>query len=482
MLRFLSAADDHGSATARCGRREWLRLGGLAGVAGLGMLPGRLIANQPAAVVRAPGFGRAKSVLLLVAGGGQSQLDTWDPKPEAPVEIRGEFDSIATRIPGARFGEHLPLTAAIADRLTLVRSMSHEDLDHGSALYLTLTGRYHRKRSGNPPPSPDDLPCVGAMLSRVRPSREFVQTAVHVNGPVVAPVEPAPGQFAGFLGQKFAPLTLGDVAAGPLAVPGLAPQEALPVVRLSERGRLLEQLDAAVRETVRSRTLIDAGLQYQQAFEMLERPETRQAFDLSREPAALREAYGRNRTGQACLLGRRLVEARCPLVTVFLNHNVRGQDAAPEQMDEWGWDTHNDIFDGLAHWLLPRFDRAFSTLIRDLDERGLLDETLVVCLGEFGRAPLVALEKRFAGASPGRKHWAAVYSILFAGAGVGRGRIVGSSDSQGAYPASEPYGPWDTLATLFSALGLDPSTEYADATGRPYRLCDGRVIEALYQG
>ncbi|MCA9056426.1 MAG: DUF1501 domain-containing protein, partial [Planctomycetaceae bacterium] len=317
----------------------------------------------------APGFGRAKSVVVLFAGGGQSQLDTWDPKPNAPAEVRGAFDSIATRVPGARFCEHLPRTAEVSDRLTVVRSMSHEDLDHGSAIYLSLTGRYHRKRSGNPPPAADDLPCFGSILGRVRPSRDFVQTAVHVNGPIVAPTDPAPGQFPGFLGQKFAPLTLGDVSAGALAVPGLEPLAGLPEVRLRERGRLRDAIDLALQSEATQRRLRDADVLYAQAFEMLERPQTREAFDLSQEPESLREAYGRNRTGQSCLLARPLVEAGCPLTTVFLNHNVRGQDAAGDQIDEWGWDTHNDIFEGLQHWLLPRFDRAFSTFIRDLDDR-----------------------------------------------------------------------------------------------------------------
>lgn len=482
MLRFATGHEaTRAAATGHIGRREWLRLGGLAG---LGLLPidrSRASPSKSDAAQR-PGFGRAKSVVLLFAGGGQSQIDIWDPKPAAPEEIRGAFASIETRIPGARFGEHLPLTADIADRLSVVRSMSHEDLDHGSAVYLSLTGRYHRKRSGNPPPSPDDLPCVGAMLARVRPSRDFVQTAVHINGPVVAPVEPAPGQFPGFLGPKYAPLTLGDVSAGPLAVAGLEPQSELPIVRMEERGRLLAQLDAALRDAAERRSVRDTDLLYEQAFAMLERPQTRLAFDLGREPDSLRDAYGRNRTGQGCLLARRLVEAGCPLITLFLNHNVRGQDDAAGNIDEWGWDTHNDIFEGLQHWLLPRFDRAFSTFIRDMDDRGLLDETLVVCLGEFGRAPLVALEKRFAGSSPGRKHWGAVYSIVFAGAGVSRGQIVGASDAQGAYPVTEPFGPWDTLATVFSALGLDPASHYTDATGRPYPLCDGRAIEPLYRG
>lgn len=485
MLRFLTGRDQSmPGGTGAVSRREWLRLGGLGGAAGWAaldrLLSRRAVASGSSTAEQAPGFGRAKSVIVLFAGGGQSQLDTWDPKPEAPSEIRGEFGAIGTRIPGVHFCEHLPRSADVADRLTIVRSMSHEDLDHGSAIYLSLTGRYHRKRSGNPPPAPDDLPCPSAILARVRPSRQFVQTAVHINGPVVAPQEPAPGQFPGFLGLSHAPLTLGDVASGAIAAPGLEPLSDLPTVRMTSRGQLLDQLEATLRQFDRGLSSTEIDPLYDRAFALLARPETRLAFDLRQEPDRLREEYGFNRTGQGCLLARRLVEAGCPLVTVFLNHNVRGQDAASTNIDEWGWDTHNDIFEGLQHWLLPRFDQAFSTLIRDLDQRGLLEETLVVCLGEFGRAPLVALEPRFAGASPGRKHWGAVYSILFAGAGVGRGQVVGASDSRGAYPTTTAYGPWDTLATIFSALGIDPASHYTDPTGRPWQVSDGRVIEPLY--
>jgi hypothetical protein len=359
--------------------------------------------------------------------------------------------------------------------------MSHEDLDHGSAIYLALTGHYHRKRSGNPPPSPEDYPCQGAILHQVRPTRKFAQTAVHVNGPVVAPQEPAPGQFPGFLGQKHAPFTLGDVSTGEIAVPGLGPQVDLPALRLDERRRLLTQIENALRAQERSAEHLRTSVLYEQAFDMLARPTTRLAFDLRQEPDDLRRRYGLNRTGQGCLLARRLVEAGCPMVTVFLNHNVRGQDAAASDIDEWGWDTHNDIFDGLKNYLLPRFDQAFTAFILDMEARGLLAETLVICMGEFGRAPLVALEKRFAGASPGRKHWASVYSALFAGAGVVQGQTVGSSDSRGAFPASQSYAPWDVTATMFSALGINPSGHYTDATGRPFKISEGRPMRELWE-
>jgi uncharacterized protein (DUF1501 family) len=215
---------------------------------------------------------------------------------------------------------------------------------------------------------------------------------------------------------------------------------------------------------------------------MLSSPVARDAFDLAREPASLRDRYGQHRSGQALLLARRLVEAGVPYVNVIWNHTNRGQDLDDSDTDLYGWDTHNDIFTSLKDRLLPRFDESFSALIEDLDERGLLDDTLVVCLGEFGRAPRVALEAKFAGASPGRKHWPTVYSIVLAGAGVMRGAVVGASDRMGAEPASERYGPWDVAATIFSALGIDPHSHYTDALNRPFAITSGRPIEALYRG
>jgi hypothetical protein len=225
----------------------------------------------------------------------------------------------------------------------------------------------------------------------------------------------------------------------------------------------------------------DLEAQYGRAFDLLRNPRTQRAFDLSTEPDRLRDRYGRTRAGQACLLARRLVEAEVPLITVVWNHHSRGQDKAPDDSEAHGWDTHNDIFAILRKSLLPRFDQSFSALLEDLDSRGLLDETLVICLGEFGRAPLVAYERNFAGASPGRKHWAAAYSILMAGAGVGRGCVVGKTDRHGAYPVSESYGPWDVAATVFAALGVDPSGHYTDRLGRPLPISPGQPLREAYR-
>jgi hypothetical protein len=470
--------------TARLSRRAWLRVAALGGL-GLGFpRVGAASPNLPASSF--PGFGRAKSVILVFANGGQSQIDTWDPKPRAPAEVRGEFSAIRTAVPGTLLCEHMPRLARLADRYSIVRSVSHDDLDHGSAVYLALTGRFHARKSSNPPPEPTDFPTYGALLKRVRPNSRFPYTAVHVNGPAVVPEREAPGQFGGLLGREHEPLILGDVTQQRVAVPALEPSPEVPAQRLAARRQLLEGLDGGLdggpRRLDFAAHVADMNVLYEQAFQVLASPACHRAFDLSAEPQRLRDRYGRYRSGQACLLARRLVEAKVPLVAVMLNHSNRGQDKHPGETGSYGWDTHNDIFQALKIHLLPRFDQSFSALLEDLDERGLLDETLVICMGEFGRAPRVALEATFAGRSPGRKHWASAYSIVMAGAGVTRGAIYGGSDQIGAHVADRPVSPADIAATMFAALGIDPAAHYLDSLGRPFALTEGRPVDGLFAG
>jgi hypothetical protein len=479
ITRVIRIAYDH-RLRGRLTRRDWLRVGtlGALGLAG-GIDP--LQAAEPRSP-RVPGFGRAKSVIFVFASGGQSQIDMWDPKPQAPADVRGEFRAIPTALPGVALSEHMPKLARCADRYTIVRNLSHEDLDHGTAAYLALTGRYHTIRSGNPPPSPSDYPTYGAVLKKVQPTGRFLYEAIHVNGPALVPRIVSPGQDGGFLGREYEPLVLGDVSQAQIAVPGLVPQDDLPLVRLDERRSLRESLEQASHTLEQNRRALDVNRLYRQAYEMLSTPRFRRAFDLGDEPPALRDRYGRHRSGQACLMARRLVEAGVPWITVIWNHSNRGQDDEPDNTDLYGWDTHNDIFASLRDRLLPRFDESFAALLEDLDERGLLDETLVVCMGEFGRAPTVALEPKFAGSTPGRKHWANVYSIVVAGAGVKRGAVVGASDRLGADPVGDRYGPWDVAATMFHALGVDPHAHYRDALDRPFAATLGSPIEQLYHG
>ena len=458
-------------------RREWLNMTSGAGLAFLGEVLRQRSARSDEGL-RGAGFGRAKSVLVVLASGGQSQLETFDPRPDAPLEVRGQFGAIESSVPGTFLCEHLPRLAKLAHRYAIVKSMSHDDLDHGSALYLTLTGQYHQRLSSNPPPRETDHPFFGSVLEQVRPRSKFLRTSVMVNGPALVPFEPGPGQYAGLLGRRFDSLVIGDLTTDQPAIPGLERLEEMNSERQRIRRQLLNQLEPIRPQA--AQPAIDMQTLYQQAYEMLDRPAARQALDLDAEPAALRDRYGRHRPGQACLLARRLIEAEVPLVTVVWNHSNRGQDKYPDDAEQFGWDTHNDIFDVMGGSLLPRFDQSFSALLEDLDQRGLLESTLVVCLGEFGRAPLVAIESKFKGASAGRKHWAAAYSIVVAGAGVRGGATVGATDRQAAYPISTKYAPWDVTATIFHALGIDPSGHFYDSSNRPYPVSSGQPIAALY--
>ena len=448
-------------------RRDWLRIG-IPALLGAGFTRA-----APPAMKRA-GFGRAKSVLVVYTSGGQSQLDTWDPKPDAPEEIRGIFRTIPSALPGLRVCEHLPRLAKLATKYTVLRSMTHDDLDHGSACYLALTGQFHPRKSSNPQPKPTDFPALGAVLKRVRPTDRFPHTAVHLNGPLLAPFEEAPGQYGGFLGRAYEPAELGNVLESERLLGGLDLPPDVPAERLRDRRSLVGRLDARGPQS-------DHLELTAKAFDLVNAPRVRAALDLGREPARLRDAYGRHRAGQACLLARRLIESEVPWVTVFFNHGIRGQDDHPDDTDEYGWDTHNDIFEAMQKHLLPRFDHSVAALLEDLDQRGLLATTLVVIMGEFGRAPLVALEKNFAGSSPGRKHWAGCYSVVLAGAGITPGAVFGASDRHAAYPQADPVTPGDLSATLFHALGIDPAAHYTDATDRPYRIAAGDPVTRLFR-
>jgi hypothetical protein len=458
------------SAGKKPTRRDVLRLGvpAMLGLnAGLrGAAPGATAA-------------RAKSVVVIFTSGGQSQLESWDPKPDAPEEIRGIFGTISTSVPGYRVCEHLPRLAKLAHRYAVVRSMTHDDLDHGSACYLALTGQFHPRKSSNPQPSPNDYPALGAVLKRIRPAKHFPHTAVHVNGPLLAPREVAPGQFGGFLGRAFEPFEIGNVMEAERILEGLDLPDDVPVKRLDARRRLLDRLEYSAGADERLPAASDRLLLARQAFDLIHAPQVRAAFDLGREPATLRERYGRHRSGQACLMARRLVEAGVPWITVFFNHGIRGQDDAPDDTDEYGWDTHNDIFMAMKDHLMPRFDHSVSAFLEDLEQRGLLKQTLVCIMGEFGRAPLVAVEKNFAGSSPGRKHWAACYSVVLAGAGITPGAQYGQSDRHAAYPQADPVRPGDLFATLFHALGIPADTHYDDLTSRPNRMVTGEPLKKL---
>jgi len=440
-----------------------LRVGAL-GVFGLGL--GDLLAARAPATAGPPArlrsLGRAKACILLFMWGGPSQLDTWDPKPEAPAEVRGEFRPIATRVPGVWVSEHFPRLAQLTDRYAIIRSVTHDDPAHLSSVHHILTGHHAPKvKSDAEPPSRRDSPAVGSALARLRPGGVALPSFVTMPWIASHPAAPggkAPGQNAGWLGAAYDPfLLLADPSAPNFAVPQLARPAELTTERLAARRDLLAGLDA--------RATPGEGFSHslQRALDLLTSDAARRAFDLSREPAPLRDRYGRHVHGQCLLLARRLIEAGVRLVCV--NWHQDGQ---------FFWDTHQNNFNGLKTRLMPPADQGFSALLEDLSQRGLLDETLVVWVGEFGRGPRINRQ------NAGREHHPGCYSAVLAGGGVRGGQVYGRSDHLAAYPAADPVSPADLTATIYHALGVPPETTLQDREGRPAVLTEGRPLSALF--
>jgi hypothetical protein len=439
-------------------RRELLRVGGL-GIAGLGLadlLHARARATD--APRSAAGFGKARSCILMFMWGGPSQLDTWDLKPDAPGEVRGEFRPIATSVPGISISEHFPLLATQANRYAIVRSMTHDDPAHLSSVHHVLTGRHAlRVKSDADGPSRNDWPHIGSMLDTLRRRHHALPAFVSMPWLVSHPAAPggmAPGQNAGWLGQAHDPfLVSGDPSRSDFRVVGLQESADLSLDRLRLRRDLLQQLHQAD----------GLGGFQQQAFDMLTSPAAQRAFDLNKEAPATRDRYGRHIHGQCLLLARRLVEAGVPLVCV--NWHQDGQNF---------WDTHGDNFRALKNRLMPPADRGFSALLADLEARGLLDETLLVWVGEFGRRPHITRS------NAGREHWPACYSAVLAGGGIRGGQVHGRSDRVAAYPSENPVSPADLTATIYQALGVDPGKIIHDREGRPTRLTEGSQLVNLF--
>lgn len=446
----------HGRHIPRLGaaitRREILRAGSLAPL-GFGLLD--VLGNRASAGLKP----RAKSVILLFMWGGPSHLDTWDPKPNAPNEIRGSFQSIVTTVPGTRIGEHFPKLATLAKRYAIVRSMSHTDPAHLSPVHHLMTGRLAAKvNSDNDGASRSDAPCLGAVVQKSLPSPNAIPASVTLPWAVSHPSAPggtAPGQNAGWLGAGFDPfLVSGNPNSPTFAVPGLKAAADVSADRLHGRAELSRLLDRETR-------LSDYSGLKAKAMDLLLAPAVSRAFDLSTEKPATRDRYGRHPHGQSCLLARRLVEAGTRLVTV--NFPDDGQAF---------WDTHGNNFPSLKNRLMPPADAAFSALIQDLIERGMFDETLVVWVGEFGRTPRVE--------NGGRQHWSQCYSAVLAGGGIRGGAVYGSSDKIGAYPAEKPVSPPDLTATIYHALGIDPAAPITDRLGRELLLTDGKPLTGLF--
>lgn len=414
------------------------------------------------------GAGRAKACILLFMWGGPSQLDTFDLKPQAPAEVRGPFQPIATSVAGLQVCEHFAQLASRMDRVALIRSLCHNDPAHLSSAHYTVTGHQApRVRSDVDPPSQNDTPHLGATLSCVRGAAGPLPPWVMLPWKAFHPAAPggeAPGQHGGWLGRQYDPLLIGgDPNSADWQVAELALPQDVTLQRLAARHELLGHIDAQ-RAALASLGEAAALSGYKsQAVDLLTSRGVRQAFDLRSESDATRDRYGRHLHGQCVLLARRLVEQGVPLVAVHWHND--GQNF---------WDTHGANFDRLQRDLIPPADAALAALLDDLHERGLLEETIVAWVGEFGRRPLITQQ------NAGREHWPFCYSGLLAGGGLAGGAVYGSSDRQGGRPASDPVSPGDYAATLLAALGVPADIQLPDRLGRPLRACDGSPIQALF--
>ena len=426
-------------------RRDALKIGGTGLLGGLS-LPS-LLQLQAQAATTAPA--KAKSIIFLFMEGGPSTIDMWDMKPNAPSEIRGPFKQIATKNPDTFVSEHCPLSAQIVDKFTMLRSHSHNDNGHTTGYHYCLTGRKADFPDGNNPvPNNNLFPSMGSVVSRELGPRGSVPCYINLPSMMAA-------GGAGFYGAEHAPFVIeSDPVQPDFQVKDLPLVAGINRDRFKLRRKLLDGLEDNNETLVGARGRPQVmGTYYDKAYDLITSPEARKAFDIQAEPENLRKTYGYTSLGQCCLLSRRLVEAGCRFVGV----------------DHGSWDTHFSQFPSLEKDLIPHADRAFSALVNDLDQRGMLDSTLVVMMGEMGRQPRINNEA-------GRDHWSMAQTVLMAGGGIKRGAVVGATDKQASAPITEPVGVQDLLKTFLYLLGIDSTKQYYTPLGRPVPILDGGKI------
>jgi uncharacterized protein (DUF1501 family) len=465
-------------------RRELLRIGGSA-LLGVGLAD--LLASQSAAEATpgGPGFGKAKGVILLYLQGGPSHLDLWDPKPDAPENVRSAFRPIATSLPGVLVTEILPRFSQIVDRLTLIRSMSYTPVglfNHTAAIYQMLTG-YTTDRvspSGQlEPPSPKDYPNFGCTIARLKPPAVPMLPFVMMPRPLQESNVIGKAGTAGFLGRAYDPYYLypaGDdmdmnkmdrIKAGDLRL-----RSEVSSTRLERRAKLRSVIEEGMPDVEKAIAKYDLDKYYEQALSLVLSGRARNAFDLSKESAVMRDRYGRNTFGQSCLVARRLIEAGTRVVEVNWPKVANS--------DNHSWDTHVDLTKRLKYQAAPLFDAGLTALLTDLDERGLLQETLVLAVGEFGRSPQRGVSTSGnQNSDDGRDHWPYCYTACIAGAGVKRGYVYGKSDKTASAPLEAPVHPTDLLATVYHSTGIVPSTIMYNHLNQPRELVKGEVLTGI---
>jgi len=478
----LSIPGAPGSTCDGFSRREFLRVGG-AGLLGLSL--GDVFRLQAASAApegaAKTGWGNAKSVILLFLQGGPSHIDIWDPKPDAPSNVRGEFKPIKTNVPGIWLSETMPQLAKQMDKATLIRSLSYTPaglFNHTAAIYQMMTGYTPDRVSPSgqlEPPSPSDFPHAGSQISRLRPPETPMLPFVMLPRPLQESNVIGKGGTAGFLGPAFDPYYFYQDPSKEIKLDDLTLRKDVSKERLSRRARLLDQVNGAMPEMEKAVENFALDRYYERAFDLILSGRARDAFDLSKEPDAMRDRYGRHTFGQGCLMARRLIEAG----TRFVQMNWPSVANGDPNTD--AWDTHAANFGPLRNLHCPKLDSGLSALLEDLDQRGLLKETLVVAVGEFGRSPRLGVSTSGNGNAPdGRDHWPYCYTGLVAGAGIQRGALYGKSDATASSPIETPVHPTQLLATIYHALGISPHTIVFNHLNQPRELVQAEPIPALF--
>src|SRR5712671_254176 len=463
-------------------RRELLRVGSV-GLFGLNLANFFQWQNLQAAsrLEGARGFNSAKSVIMVFLQGGPSHIDIWDPKPDAPSNVRGEFKPINTNVSGIQLSETMPMLAQQMDKATLIRSMSYTPnglFNHTAAIYQMLTGYPPDKVSPSgqlEPPSPADFPTAGSHISKLKPPTEPVLPFVEMPRPLQEANVIGKGGPAGFLGKAYDPYRLYQDPNKPIKLEDLTLRKEVPPDRLKDRFTMLKGINGSMPDLEKALKDYAIDEYYGKAFDLVLSGKARDAFDLTKEPDKVRERYGRTTFGQGMLLSRRLIEAG----TRFVQMNWPAVANGNPEVD--AWDTHAANFAPLKNLHCPVLDRGLSALIEDMDDRGMLKETLVVAIGEFGRSPRIGVSTSGNSNAPdGRDHWPYCYSAVLAGCGVARGAQYGESDPTASSPKDKPVHPNDLLATVYYALGIDPDMVLLNHLNQPRELVKGKVVRDLW--
>ena len=469
-------------------RRQLLQVGGssILGLSLAGLLKGNAAAATGETYAGGPGFGRAKSVIMLYLQGGPSHLDLWDPKDNVPDNVRSVFKRIKSKVPGMDLTENMPKLAKVTDKLSLIRSMSYSPnglFNHTAAIYQMHTGYTADKVSPSgqlEPPSPKDFPTFGSNIVKLRPPEVPMLPFVMLPRPLQESNVVGKGGSAGFLGRAFDPYTLfpsgGDMdmeKMNRVKIDDLKLRPEISSNRLSRRARLRELINEGMPDIDKAVAKYDLDEYYDTALSLIVSGRAREAFDLRNESQATRDSYGRTTFGQSCLMARRLVEAGTRVVEVIWPKVANS--------DNHSWDHHVELSKRMKNQSAPMLDAGLSGLIADLDDRGMLEDTLVVCVGEFGRSPQRGVSTSGNGNSDdGRDHWPYCYTACLAGAGIKRGAVYGKSDKTASAPLEKPVHPTELLATVYHAVGLNPQMMVYNHLNQPREMVKAEAVTSLF--